>query len=95
MNKPKQRSNPLSAGDGRPALMRQAREGCGKMGDTEKREVEREESRRKMFEVIREEHYFKGDEEQAMQIIELLLRAGELGVFFLISWISSYRASTF
>ena len=73
MNKPKQRSNPLSAGDGRPALMRQAREGCGKMGDTEKREVEREESRRKMFEVIREEHYFKGDEEQAMQIIELLL----------------------
>ncbi len=43
------------------------------MGDTEKRKNEQEESRRKIFEVIREEHYFKGDEEQALEIIELLL----------------------
>lgn len=34
---------------------------------------EQKESRRKIFEVIREEHYFKGDEEQALGIIELLL----------------------
>lgn len=72
-NKPKQRGGPLSAGDGRPALMRQAGKGRGKMGDTEKRKDEQEESRKKIFEVIREEHYFKGDEEQAVQIIELLL----------------------
>lgn len=39
----------------------------------EKQHDEQEESQRKIFEVIREEHYFKGDEEQALGIIELLL----------------------
>lgn len=60
-NKPKQRSNPLSAGDGLPALMRQAREERGKMGDTEKdmevqESVEIVPSLRKMAEAIREDH---------------------------------------
>jgi len=56
--------------------MRQAWKGAGRMEDAAGKQErdKQEESQRKMLDIIREEHSFRGDEEQAMEIIKILLK---------------------